>query len=158
MVAIQAGTQGDMLRCMLAVFDLQRFLTAQNAVLPAALRELAGGRKQTHWMWFVFPQIAGLGHSAMSRRYALASRDEAAAFADHPVLGPRLRECTQLVLDAGRSVDDIFGYPDHLKFHSCMTLFFRCAKDPSIFKTALERCFDGRTDARTDAMLGFTAP
>jgi uncharacterized protein (DUF1810 family) len=111
---------------------------------------LRAGAKRSHWMWFVFPQVAGLGHSAMAQRYAIASLDEAKAYAAHPVLGARLRECTALVLAAeGRSVHDIFGSPDDLKFHSCVTLFARAASEEPVFLEALGRCFAGRQDSLT---------
>src|SRR4029077_21032235 len=107
-----------------AGFDLKRFLDAQAPVIDRVRSELRAGAKRSHWMWFVFPQIAGLGHSAMAQRYAIASLDEAKAYAAHPVLGARLRECTALVLAVeDKSVHAIFGSPDDLKFHSCMTLF-----------------------------------
>jgi uncharacterized protein (DUF1810 family) len=125
-------------------FDFQRFLDAQAPAIDAARAELREGAKRSHWMWFVFPQIAGLGHSAMAQRYAIASLDEAKAYAAHPVLGARLRDCTALVLAAeGRSVHDIFGAPDDLKFHSCMTLFALAAPDEKLFHDALERFFGG---------------
>src|SRR3954463_5775730 len=103
---------------------LERFVGAQDAVMDQVLRELEAGRKQSHWMWFVFPQLAGLGHSAMARRYAIASLDEARAYLGHAILGPRLVECSDLVCRVeGRSASQVFGSPDDLKFHSCMTLF-----------------------------------
>jgi len=105
-----------------AGFDLERFLDAQAPVIAQVQNELRAGAKRTHWMWFVFPQIAGLGRSAMAQRYAIASLDEAKAYADHPVLGARLRDCTALVLAVeGKSVHAIFDSPDDLKFYSCMT-------------------------------------
>jgi len=113
-----------------AGFDLERFLDAQAPVIGQVQSELRAGTKRTHWMWFVFPQIAGLGHSAMAQRYAIASLDEAKAYAAHPVLGARLRDCTALVLAVeGKTVHQIFGSPDDLKFHSCMTLFARAAPE-----------------------------
>jgi len=130
--------------------DLQRFVDAQENVYADVVRELGAGRKRSHWMWFIFPQIAGLGHSEMARHYAIASREEAAAFLDHPVLGPRLRECTQLVLDGpNRSIAEIFGHPDDLKFHSSMTLFSASTSDNELFQAALERYFGGLPDSRT---------
>jgi len=131
-------------------FDLQRFLDAQAPVIDTVRTELRHGRKQTHWMWFVFPQIAGLGFSAMARRYALHSLDEAIAYDTHPVLGARLRECTSLVLAVyGRSINEIFGAPDDLKFHSCMTLFARAAPDAPEFCAALDTYFGEQEDAQT---------
>ena len=109
-------------------YDLQRFVDAQNPVIERVLAELRTGRKRSHWMWFVFPQIAGLGNSEMNRRYAIASRDEAAAYLKHPVLGPRLRDCTRLVnLVQGSTAHQIFGSPDDMKFCSSMTLFSNLA-------------------------------
>lgn len=135
-------------------FDLQRFVDAQASVIEDVRAELAAGRKRTHWMWFVFPQIEGLGHSAMAQRYAIASRDEARAYRKHPVLGARLVELTRLVNGVqGRGVDAIFGYPDDLKFHSSMTLFARTADDPAVFDEALRRYFEGRADEATLARL-----
>ncbi|MDR5838764.1 DUF1810 domain-containing protein [Caballeronia sp. LZ034LL] len=135
-------------------YDLQRFVDAQASVIEDVRAELAAGRKRTHWMWFVFPQIEGLGHSAMAQRYAIASRDEARAYLAHPVLGARLVELTRLVNGVqGRGVDAIFGYPDDLKFHSSMTLFARTADDPTVFDEALRRYFEGRADEATLARL-----
>lgn len=135
-------------------FDLQRFLDAQASVAGRVREELQHGRKQTHWMWFVFPQIAGLGSSAMAVRYAIRSLDEAKAYAAHPVLGARLKDCTALVLAArDRTVHGIFGSPDDLKFHSSMTLFARAAPDAPEFRNALDKYFDGVEDAATLAKL-----
>jgi len=135
-------------------FDPQRFLDVQAPVVDAVRAELARGRKTSHWMWFVFPQLAGLGRSAMAQRYALASLDEAKAYAAHPVLGARLRELAGLVLThTGRSAHEIFGWPDDVKFHSCMTLFARAAPDEPVFRAALDRFFDGSEDAGTLALL-----
>ncbi|HTP76972.1 MAG TPA: DUF1810 domain-containing protein [Rhizomicrobium sp.] len=131
-------------------FDLERFVAAQARVIDAVRSELRAGRKASHWMWFVFPQIAGLGHSAMAARYAIASPDEARAYLAHPVLGPRLVECTELVLAVERrSAHQIFGSPDDLKFRSCMTLFSRVAPAGSPFERALARYFGGEPDAAT---------
>src|SRR6201985_1982472 len=105
-------------------FDLQRFVTAQSPIFGTALAELRAGHKQSHWMWFIFPQLRGLGSSPMAERYGIGSREEAEAYISHPVLGPRLRECTEIVnavQDA--SIEQILGYPDNLKFRSSMTLF-----------------------------------
>lgn len=127
-----------------------RFLAAQEPVFDSVLAELRAGRKSSHWIWFIFPQIAGLGHSAMAQQFAITSLDEANAYLQHPVLGPRLRECTQLVLDVeGRSAEEIFGYPDNLKFRSCMTLFLTAATDNTLFKNALLKYFDGKPDQMT---------
>lgn len=136
------------------VHDLQRFVSAQDGVYPAVQAELRAGRKRSHWMWFIFPQIAGLGFSAVAQRYAIASLAEASAYLAHPVLGERLRECTRLVLAAQeRSINAIFGSPDDMKFHSCMTLFAQAAPDESLFKDALKKYFDGAPDTATLARL-----
>jgi uncharacterized protein (DUF1810 family) len=127
----------------------QHFLDAQAPVMERVREELRAGRKCTHWMWFVFPQIAGLGHSTMAQRFALASLDEARAYAAHPILGPRLADCTALVLAVeGRSIGEIFGTPDDLKFHSSMTLFAR-ASDHPVFRRALDKYFGGEEDRAT---------
>ncbi|MCW2011162.1 DUF1810 domain-containing protein [Bradyrhizobium ottawaense] len=133
--------------------DLERFVTAQNTVFRDVRGELARGRKQTRWMWFVFPQIAGLGFSAMSQRYAIGSRAEAKAYLAHPVLGPRLVECTRLVLAVdGRTINAILGAPDDAKFRSSMTLFGAVSDEP-VFGEALARYFAGERDAATLEIL-----
>jgi uncharacterized protein (DUF1810 family) len=130
--------------------DLERFVTAQDPIYERVLSELRAGRKTSHWMWFVFPQIAGLGSSPTSVKYALSGLDEARAYLEHPVLGPRLRECTQLVADhTGLSAFDIFGGIDALKLHSSMTLFAHAAPDDPLFKTVLDRYFDAQADPNT---------
>lgn len=130
--------------------NLHRFLTAQAPSYNTVLAELRAGRKSSHWIWFIFPQIAGLGHSSMAQQFAIGSIDEAKAYLQHPVLGWRLRECTQLVLDVnGRSAEEIFGYPDNLKFRSCMTLFLTATTDNTLFKHALLKYFDGQPDQST---------
>jgi len=135
-------------------FNLGHFVTAQNPVYEHVLAELRAGRKQSHWMWFVFPQIAGLGHSVMAETYAIRSLDEAKAYHAHPVLGARLKECTELVLNIdGRSVREIFGAPDDLKFRSSMTLFARATPDEPLFGDALARYFGGKRDDATERML-----
>jgi uncharacterized protein (DUF1810 family) len=135
-------------------YDLQRFVDAQESVIDDVRAELAAGRKRTHWMWFVFPQIAGLGHSAMAQHYAISSREEARAYLAHPVLGARLVELTRIVNGVqGRGVSDIFGYPDDMKFHSSMTLFARTADDAEVFNEALRRYFEGRADEATLSRL-----
>src|SRR5579884_3906715 len=135
-------------------FDLRRFEDAQSGVYQTALAELRAGRKQTHWMWFVFPQLAGLGFSAMAQRYAIGSLDQARAYLAHPVLGQRLRACTQAVLaEEGRSAHEIFGGPDDLKFRSSMTLFAEAAPHEPLFWRALERFFGGEPDPRTLDLL-----
>jgi uncharacterized protein (DUF1810 family) len=139
-------------------FNLQRFLDAQTRVIENVRRELEGGRKRSHWMWFVFPQIDGLGFSAMARRYAIQSLEEAQAFAGHPVLGMWLRECTSLVRAVeGRTAYEIFGTPDDLKFHSCMTLFAQAAPDEQLFRRALEKFFDDAEDCATLEKLAQTS-
>jgi len=135
-------------------FQLQRFVDAQQPVYETVLGELRAGRKRTHWMWFIFPQIAGLGRSDMAQRFALASVEEAAAYLAHPVLGMRLRECCVLVVGIERRpISEIFGHPDDLKFRSSMTLFARAAPDDPIFAACLKRFFGGEADARTLALL-----
>ncbi|NUM59719.1 MAG: DUF1810 domain-containing protein [Bdellovibrionaceae bacterium] len=136
------------------IYNLHRFLTAQEPVYNTVLAELRAGRKSSHWIWFIFPQIAGLGHSSMAQQFAITSLDEAKAYLQHLVLGPRLRECTQLVLNVeGRSADEIFPYPDYLKFRSCMTLFMTATTDNAIFKDTLFKYFDGQPDQLTMNVL-----
>jgi uncharacterized protein (DUF1810 family) len=131
-------------------FGLQRFVDAQNPVYESVCAELRSGHKQGHWIWFIFPQCRGLGSSAMATRFGISSRHEADAYLNHPLLGPRLEECTRLVnLIEGRSIGQIFGYPDDLKFRSSMTLFRIVAKDNRIFNYALEKYFDGDADPLT---------
>jgi uncharacterized protein (DUF1810 family) len=131
-------------------YDLQRFIDAQNPVFEQVCAELGAGQKRGHWMWFIFPQLRGLGHSQMATRFAISSRDEAEAYLKHPVLGSRLRECTRLVmLVEGRSINQIFGYPDDLKFRSSMTLFASTASENQIFKDALQKGFAGELDRLT---------
>ncbi|MGH8852997.1 MAG: DUF1810 domain-containing protein [Telluria sp.] len=139
---------------METVFDLERFVQAQAPVYGRVLDELRAGHKCSHWMWFVFPQIAGLGKSEMAQRYAIVSDDEAAAYLAHPVLGARLRECAAIVagLD-GPTAAQIFGYPDELKFHSSMTLFADVAPDEGVFQACIDKYFDGEPDAETLARL-----
>jgi len=142
-------------------FDLQRFVQAQDAVgtYDAALDELRRGRKTSHWMWFVFPQLTGLGRSPTARRYALRSADEARAYLAHPLLGPRLRECTRVV--AASTTDDpvaVLGSIDALKLRSSMTLFAAVAPDEPVFGQVLERWFRGQDDPRTRELLGGSAP
>jgi uncharacterized protein (DUF1810 family) len=135
-------------------FQLERFVDAQQSVYESVLRELRAGRKRSHWMWFIFPQIAGLGHSAMSARFAVSSLDEAVAYLAHSVLGPRLRECSTLVAGVeGCSIAEIFGYPDDMKFRSSMTLFSRAAPQEPIFAACLQKYFGGEPDLQTLAKL-----
>ena len=125
-------------------YNLQRFVEAQDPVIEDVKNELRAGRKRTHWMWFVFPQLEGLGSSQMAQRYAISSRNEAEAYLAHSILGPRLRECTRIVNSIdGRSANDIFGSPDDLKFRSSMTLFDAVADGDGPFGTALDRYYDG---------------
>lgn len=131
-------------------YSLQRFLDAQNGVYNLVLAELRSGRKKSHWIWFVFPQIRGLGHSAMAQHYAITSLDEAEAYMAHHVLGARLRECTRLVINTeGRTALQIFGHPDNLKFRSSMTLFLHATKNNRIFQDALVKYYEGKPDQAT---------
>jgi len=131
-------------------YNLQRFIEAQDQVYAAVLDELRTGGKRGHWMWYIFPQIKGLGHSVMAQRFAITSREEAKAYLEHPVLGSRLRECTRLVLNVeGRSAEQIFYYPDNLKFRSCMTLFMDATTGNNIFQEALLKYFEGQPDEST---------
>ncbi len=135
-------------------FDLDRFVAAQDPLIDQVRDELRRGAKRSHWMWFVFPQLRGLGHSPMAQRYALASRDEASRYLDHPILGPRLLDCTTLVLAVpDRSANRIFGSPDDLKFCSSLTLFAEAAPDRRVFRDAIDRFFAGRPDQRTLDLL-----
>jgi uncharacterized protein (DUF1810 family) len=131
-------------------FNLQRFVDAQDPLYAQVCDELRSGRKRSHWMWFVFPQIHGLGASAMAQRFAISSLAEADAYLRHPILGERLRQSTQHVnVVEGRPIEEIFGYPDYLKFHSSMTLFERAAIDKEPFAEALRKYFHGRADPLT---------
>lgn len=135
-------------------FDLNRFVSAQEGDYARALAEVRAGRKRTHWMWYVFPQLAGLGSSSTARFYALKSADEARAYLAHPVLGPRLIECSEAALAVtGRTASDIFGFPDDLKLRSCATLFAHISPPDSVFARLLAKYFDG-PDARTLELLG----
>jgi uncharacterized protein (DUF1810 family) len=136
-------------------YDLSRFVEAQDRVYSQVCAELRAGEKRSHWMWFVFPQIAGLGHSPMARRYAISGLDEARAFLRHGILGPRLKACTKLVLAVnGCSARQIFGEIDSQKFRSSMTLFARAAPDHPDFRAAIDRYFAGKADELTLAKLG----
>jgi uncharacterized protein (DUF1810 family) len=135
--------------------NLKRFVDAQQPVYEQVCDELRAGSKRSHWMWFIFPQMKGLGHSGMADYYGIASRQEAEAYLAHPVLGPRLRECTRLVnLVEGRAIDQILGYPDDLKFRSSMSLFAAAASDNQDFSDALQKYFDGKPDPLTLKLLG----
>ena len=138
-----------------AEHDLSRFVEAQRSTYERALAELRGGRKRSQWMWYVFPQLAGLGHSATSRRYAIGSADEAKAYLEHPLLGPRLIECATAVVEVEkRSAYEIFGSPDDLKLHSSATLFARVSPPGSVFSRLLAKYFGGREDEQTQRLLG----
>ncbi len=136
-------------------YDLNRFISAQEGIYDRVLAELRGGQKRTHWMWFIFPQIDGLGHSATTRHYAIKSLEEARRYLSHPVLGARLVESAEAVLVVqGKSVSDIFGYPDDMKLQSSMTLFSLVAEPGSVFERVLEKYFQGKRDARTLQIVG----
>ncbi len=136
-------------------FNLQRFVDAQADSYSEVLTELREGHKRSHWIWFIFPQMKGLGHSPQASYYGIGSLDEAVAYLRHPVLGPRLVECTELVNKVkGSSIQEILGWPDDMKFRSSMTLFARAATDDGVFRTALEKYFAGEPDRRTLEMLG----
>lgn len=133
---------------------LERFVEAQDRVYVSVCEELAAGEKTSHWMWFVFPQLKALGRSPIAKHFGIGSRDEALAYWKHPVLGPRLKECTKLVLAVGdKTIHDIFGSPDDLKFRSCMTLFAQVAPEEPVFSQTLKRFFGGQPDERTLALL-----
>jgi uncharacterized protein (DUF1810 family) len=135
-------------------YHLDRFVTAQDGVYASAAAELRAGRKSGHWMWFVFPQIAGLGMSAISQRYGIASLDEARAYLAHPVLGPRLAECARILTELdGHSAEEVFGGIDAVKLRSCMTLFARASEDDSVYDAVLDQYFGGEADRQTDARL-----
>ena len=135
-------------------YILQRFVEAQNPVYQRVVTELREGRKRTHWMWFIFPQIRGLGESEIAQRFSIASLYEAEAYFEHPILGPRLRECTELVnAIQGCSIEGVFGHPDHLKFRSSMTLFAQAAPGEKIFNEALDKYFAGSPDEFTISRL-----
>ena len=135
-------------------FNLQRFIEAQDQVYEIALEELRAGDKRSHWMWYIFPQIKGLGRSFMSQKFAIESLEEAKSYLAHTILGYRLVECTQIVLDLkSRTAEQIFSYPDDLKFRSCMTLFEQAADDQEVFRLALLKYFEGQPDAQTLEIL-----
>jgi uncharacterized protein (DUF1810 family) len=134
-------------------FDLQRFVAAQDPMYSTVIAELRQGRKQMHWIWFIFPQVVGLGHSSMARRFAIRSRDEAAAYLAHPLLSGRLLECTELVLgNTEKTAHEIFGSPDDVKFRSSMTLF-GAVSARAIFETAIDRFYGGIPDEATLAIM-----
>jgi uncharacterized protein (DUF1810 family) len=134
--------------------DLQRFVDAQNPVYDTVIDELRAGRKRSHWIWFIFPQLKGLGRSPTAQHYGMASREEAVAYLEHEVLGPRLRECTALVVGIeGRSIGEAFGSPDDLKLRSSMTLFARCTDDNADFLAVLDTFYGGVQDPATVSRL-----
>jgi len=134
--------------------DLRRFVDAQEGCYAQVRGELAAGRKSTHWMWFIFPQLRGLGHSSTSWHFGIGSLNEARAYLEHPVLGARLRECTRLLLEVqGRSIRDILGSPDDLKLRSCLTLFARASDGEALFERALQTYYHGEPDERTLELL-----
>jgi uncharacterized protein (DUF1810 family) len=140
-------------------YDLERFVRAQERDYPRALAEIKNGRKQSHWMWYIFPQFTGLGASEMSRRYAIRSLDEARAYLAHPILGSRLRECMAMLLEIeGKSAHDIFGSPDDLKLRSCATLFAQVAPNDSSFRHVLATFFANTGDAETLRLLAARLP
>jgi uncharacterized protein (DUF1810 family) len=135
-------------------YDLQRFVDAQRGTYARVEHELRAGRKESHWMWYIFPQLEGLGQSPMAQKYAISSLQEAKAYLDHSLLGPRLISCTRLVTSVqGRPIEAIFGFPDHLKFHSSMTLFAHAADDYRVFADALKKYHRSEFDSRTMARL-----
>ena len=135
-------------------FDLERFVAAQRPVYGDVVEELRRGRKTSHWIWFIFPQVAGLGQSAMSQRYAIGSLAEARAYLEHPILGPRLREAAALLLETpGSTAEEILGSIDARKVRSSMTLFHRAAPDEAVFANVLDRFYDGVWDPATDELL-----
>ena len=135
-------------------FDLQRFVDAQNRIYDTVVDELTAARKRSHWMWFIFPQLRGLGSSPTAVRFAISSADEARAYLAHELLGPRLRECARLVSQiGGRSAEEIFGWPDDLKLRSSMTLFARAADDSADFVAVLDKFYGGEEDPATLALL-----
>ena len=138
--------------------DLDRFVQAQKGSYDAALSEIRSGRKRSHWMWYIFPQLDGLGFSTVSKRYAIRNVSEATAYLRHPVLGPRLIECAGAALAVeGRSAQEIFGTPDDMKLRSCATLFARASPGHRVFQRLLDRYFAGRPDPRTLGLLGIAA-
>ena len=135
-------------------FDLQRFVDAQDRIYDTVVDELTAARKRSHWMWFIFPQVRGLGSSPTAVRFAISSADEARAYLAHELLGPRLRECARMVARIdGRSAEDIFGWPDDMKLRSSMTLFARTADDNADFVAVLDKFYGGEQDPATLALL-----
>jgi uncharacterized protein (DUF1810 family) len=136
------------------LFNLQRFVTAQAEDYDCALEELQRGRKESHWIWYIFPQVAGLGHSPMAQEYAIQSREEAVAYLNHPILGARLKQCCEALLKhQGKKVEDIMGFPDDLKLRSSMTLFSMISTEDSVFHKVLKTFYSGEMDERTVKFL-----
>lgn len=136
------------------IHNLDRFLSAQDSSYESIINELKQGQKQGHWMWYIFPQVDGLGFSSTSRHYSIKSKLEAIAYLNHPVLGKRLIECTQTVIFHDHlSAEKIFGYPDYLKFHSCITLFNEISKKENPFQKAIDQFYEGKTDPKTLELL-----
>ena len=135
-------------------YDLNRFVWAQESIYPGVLAELRAGQKKSHWIWFIFPQVKGLGYSMTTRKYAIKSLEEASAYLEHAVLGSRLKQCTRLVSQIeNRTVSEIFGEPDYMKFHSSMTLFSLVAEANSVFHAALKKYFESVPDMKTLEIL-----
>jgi len=135
-------------------FNLSRFVEVQRPVISRVMDELRSGRKTSHWMWFVFPQLNGLGRSETAMRFGISGMEEALAYLAHPLLGPRLDECVQTILEHGNlSAFEIFGSPDDLKLHSCLTLFNEAQSEPTLFQRALDQFFDAQPDDRTIQLL-----
>jgi uncharacterized protein (DUF1810 family) len=143
-----------MLGCCIVEDEFEHFLKTQAPVYNRVVQELSTGQKRTHWMWFIFPQLQGLGQSPMARMYAIQSLEQARRYAQHPELGLRLRHCTRLVTQIqGRSISEIFDFPDDLKFHSSITLFALAVPEDPVFKLALEKYFGGQKDEKTVSLL-----
>lgn len=141
------------------VYDLDRFISAQEGIYESVLAELQNGEKRSHWMWFIFPQIDGLGFSATTKYYSIKNKEEARHYLNHPVLGPRLLQCTELLLAIeGKSVREIFDFPDDKKLNSSMTLFATVSDPDSVFAHVLEKYFDGERDERTTSLLDNSSP
>ncbi len=136
------------------MFDLKRFIKAQDSIWETVLTEIGNGRKRSHWMWYIFPQINGLGYSSTTKFYSIKSKDEAYAYLTHPILSERLRELLEILLKfEQKSVNDIFPYPDNLKFHSCLTLFASITEENDIYRKALIKFFTGKEDERTQRII-----
>jgi uncharacterized protein (DUF1810 family) len=157
-MAIAAENEETMTQSSDDPFDLRRFVEAQGPTIERVFAELRAGRKRSHWMWYVFPQIDGLGRSAMAQTYAIRSVAEARAFLAHPLLGDRLRDCVRLVVAAGRPLGAVFGAPDDVKFRSSMTLFAAAAPEEAVFAEALRRLCDDAADPATLARLASPPP